>query len=826
MTKTHYIYIFSLLILLNLGMQDADSARIQAFLNLSPQEIGMTEIYAPDGNIYCKFYAPGSEDAYMPGCPSVPMKRVDFKVPVNSNGYSIKINNMEFYSSQLISHLLYPIQTRQNLNNIDSNNFTIPNYEIYNSDMVCEAYLLNDFIDKGFFHVVSVLVPTLAYFPNSHEVQLIQKMEISLDYNEVSPDNLGSNPILSLESGMKSSYMSVVVNQPQANTSGTYDIESGVAYYVIITPESLKPSLRDFVSWKRQMGFNVSIVSVEEILRTPEFSIGYNEVLIDKEACVREWLKSYVNNIASEGVKLTGIKLLIVGDSKTSAPIRKFSHYRPGDERLSNKCFDDHPFIPSDIYFSDLVTDFKINYEISDKKFGYLEDQKYQPTIDVGRLLANEPKHISNYVNKLLIYELDPGLGDSEYLSKGFVSRQFQHSKYSSLLTPMINLRDSIIMTDNIGGTNFTENFPSGSEVITGISQCGISSIQGHGEAVAIACSGENTHYSAWRYIKADKSYGHDLTSLNIDETNNSWDCLNNKNKPGIAYSLSCDIVPFENVIKKGTIFKPIDYNMGSGYTVAGNYGGVAFLGNTRTGWDFENIRMELKFGENIQKGLCIGEAMWNAGLAVNNKYTQFNRTLIGDPAIKVWLDSPKKLPCSLSYSDCISITSSDMSEASVVFYNGMDNPKVYFTEFNESINISKSELGDTFKDDCLISIIKGGYLPETFLRASDCKLTQNEKHYFVRDLFLTNMDNPSNFCYNVEESGKLSICATRQIKTNKAFDIKEGGVVKLSAKGLIELNNDQVEDGGQLELTATEVVLNKGFCVEKGSEMIINIER
>lgn len=591
--------------------------------------------------------------------------------------------------------------------------------------------------------------------------------------------------------------------------------------------------MSNIVNWKSQKGFNVTLKTVEEILSSPDFAIGSSTDAFDKESCVRKWLISTITKFSKMSNNIDDIKLLIIGDSETSAPIRKFSTFIPNASNLDGLNFNDNEFMPTDVYFSDLVSDFKINYEISNNKFGYLYDQKYQPTIDTGRLLANKSSHISNYYQKLLIYEIDPGLGDRDYLSKGFVSRQYQHKDYGSLLYKMPCIQDSIILTDNVGDSVFVRNKPTGEDVILGLRQCGIASLQGHGGPPAIACAGASSYLHQWRfsqnyrYIQADPSYGPEIIAISNIERNNSFKDLNNINKPGIIYTLACDVIPFENKLYRDSKYISIPYNMASAYTVAGNFGGVAFIGNTRTGWDWENRRMELKFGENIQGGHSLGYAMRNAGYAISSRYAQFTRALIGDPDIHTWKGSPVEMKTELlDDTDKISINGQNIANSRVVAYNGINTLRTFILNDNNGIMIPKSDIGITLNDDYIISIFKEGCLPNFKVFASNCELSNKKKEYFARELYLTDSRSSGGFAYKVASDGILNFNATRSIKTNKAFNIVSGGQVNLNSEKAIELQSDIIESGGRMNIVSKNVLLNEGFTVEKGGELIINLKQ
>lgn len=110
--------------------------------------------------------------------------------------------------------------------------------------------------------------------------------------------------------------------------------------------------------------------------------------------------------------------------------------------------------------------------------------------------------------------------------------------------------------------------------------------LDGHGAPSYIIVS-NNAQINSNRVITAFQN----VNSGNfIQESGHGLDCLTNHDYPAIAYSISCTSTPFD-------IYGSYDipYNIGSSFTVAGLYGGPAFLGNTREGFyrNYASVRLE-----------------------------------------------------------------------------------------------------------------------------------------------------------------------------------------------------------------------------------------
>lgn len=821
------------------------AGNISTSVHFQQGSISCSQIQCADGNTYSRFMGSECESYGLVGHPDIPMKRIEFAVPTFSTNFKVEITNAIVGSVSTLTTPVIPNQASQDLNKINPDFFSNPDKEIYRANrVICDAYVASDFFDKGFFHVVSVLVPMISYNPKSGRVEHLSRVDVKLTYDEATAQTLSSTPLTNLSRAMKSDYAATVVNKSNTvskNSSSLDYVKKGKRYYFIIAPESLRLSLEDMASWKRQKGHDVIMNTVERIISTPGYTIGCADKNFDKEACVRNWLIATIDSLSQTGEKIDDMNLLIVGDSETSAPIRMFySQHRDSikKESFARKGLHGEYFMPSDVYFSDIVSNFKIDFLKDNIRFGCLPEHTYQPTINTGRILANKPDQISNFMNKLLIYEIDPGLGDSQYLNKGFVSRQYQHRTYSSIFDTFTSIKDLISLTDNVGDTVFANNRPTGEEVIVGMSQCGVASLQGHGSPASLACSGKT--YSgqngdrAWlyqqnyRYIQAHSSYGSEIVGHSLfTESNNSFDCLDNRFKPGIVYTLSCTVAPFDNTLNINGIPTKIPYNMASAYTVAGDYGGVAFLGNTRTGWDYENKIMEKKFGEFVENNSSIGFAHRKSGYYVSYKYSQFTRTLIGDPDIHIWKASPLKMITQITDNQSnIFIGRRKQLNANLAVYNGISKPCEFELNTFTGVSIPKSIAGIKENEDYAVCLYIDDYLPLIQVFASDCNLNNQHKKYFVRDLDLSDSRNLSNFAYNIHSSGELTINATQYIKTDKAFNVFGDGKVVLDAFGSVELKSDKIAKGGTMQVDCKEVLLDKGFSVERGGELTINIRK
>lgn len=409
----------AIICLLTAAAASARGGEIRHTLSLDPSQIVADTVSAPDGTQYLRLWAPDCDYAGEPGEPMIPCKRINFLVPTYSNNFSVRIDNVTTSESRTLGLPLYPVQEPQSINDYDPSLFT--ELEESNDLKGSKEIVIREFIENGFFHVVSASIPILSLKGTSNTANTLSELkeiEVTLRYDLCDPSEVHYEVF----ENTNASLITDVVNPPAKTIvqSAEIRLNNASSKYFIITTEALKSSLSGFASWKMQKGNQVIIKTVEELISDPRFAIGSNADIFDVESSVREWLKSQCNSNDPSDTKL-----LIVGDQKSGAPVRKFRLNSSSDEPYNN-LYDGENFMPSDAYFSDLTTVFKITNKTDDGHYyGLNSDNRiYSPWLHTGRLLANKNEHIERYTDKLLIYELFPGLGNNSYLSKGMVSKQ------------------------------------------------------------------------------------------------------------------------------------------------------------------------------------------------------------------------------------------------------------------------------------------------------------------------------------------------------------------------------------------------------------------
>lgn len=682
---------------------------INTTVTFDPEALRTDTVTAPDGNRYLRLSAPDCVCVGEPGEPSVPYRAVSLLVPTYSNNFSVTVGDIAVAESQTNTLPIYPVQESRPTNEdmSDADMFTATNPEAYSRTIdSSNACVGSERVINGDSHVVSVLVPYMAYSPETGVITPNRSVTVSLHYDECGPDGIGFIPMPGIRSELAYDVAGLVAN-PEALPRKAAAEESNddpVRYY-ILTPESLKESIEDLACWKRQMGYDVKVTAIEDILADTSTQTVNGVTAVDPESHVRNWLIKEYNGSANTGNN--GFYLLMIGTYRNSVVRKLMSEVNDRNFRnWQSKSFDHELFIPTDAYFSDLTEN---NFNLRLHPSGHYTDGTthlgYNPLLPTGRLLAESSGQLANYFRKLVIYQVDPGIGDTSYLGKGILVKQYQMRNCESLFSEYPFIEDPKLLQDSCAEPNtFENNRPTGKEVIDAMKGYGLISMQGHGSPLTIRCGGSGEDWDKHRYIQSIESYGYEDHSHSHHEGGNAFDNLENFTKPAVFYTMSCTVMPFDNF---GDDMNRNLLNLGQSFTMGGRYGGVAFIGNTREGWFSEyathstnnSIHIEKLFGNELSKGISIGLSWKNSGDFKNQngsklRHCLFTRNIIGDPSIKIWRGEPKSNDISVNISNgSINLAGNISNLNKIVVYNGVNVSKDILQDFGSQGAISLSSL-------------------------------------------------------------------------------------------------------------------------------------
>ncbi len=814
----------ALVALVMTAVTSATAGEIRHTLTLDPTELKADSIIADDGNTYLYLTIPGLTYTGECGEARIPCRQLSFLVPAYSNNFSISIENAicgEEYETDLPFY--------RNRKEDDDKYETVNLMGLPAEEVALQAKprILSDYFVNGDKHIVSVAIPVVRI---GDMVSPLLSADVVLSYSECEAGKMDAVPLSVPQSEFDIDLSGTVVNWPGAAKMSPERVVSYVEskrYCYILVPESLRDAINDMVAWKIQKGLSVVVKTVEEIEGDETYAVftngGVTSVAVDKESHIRNFLRSEYSRIGA-------FELLLVGNDFTSAPVRKF--YKGNPETSVSGSFASPYFIYSDLYFSDMNTEFKLTKIPEGQYTTRYDDFSFNPTLPTGRLLVRDSKEIDTYFQKLLIYQLDPGLGDPSYLDTSLLIQGKDMIGKNKSLPECITDLNNIIYRDSIAPTEYDLCFPKGKTVIDDMRNCGLISVQGHGSPYSIEVSGN--HHKDWQecpYIQPlsscpmTKGWG-----FKHEEKGNAYDDLKNYGKPSVLYTSACSTSPYGRIDHVDG-YKDVYYNMSTAYLFAGGFGGVAFIGTSIDCWiDINNIE-EDKFGTQLNRNPNLAQSIVNTKTSSTSSdinTSQLARNLHGDPDIDVWTHGAPTEQQTYMTTDfsSVSFSGEGTSGAKIAFYDGMEQSRTFnIILVSAPFSILKKENWNFIRDrDFMVSIFRQDKLPCLKLFASDSNLKNVSKRYFLRDGVIEDCLGQGKFAFNVGSNGRLEISATRKIETSKAFNVNEGGNVIVSSLGTAELAADCVDKGGELSVEGSSVTLKSGFEVKKGGVLSISV--
>ncbi|MDE6027162.1 MAG: hypothetical protein K2G23_03760, partial [Muribaculaceae bacterium] len=403
--------------------------------------ISVTNVRHSSGQEFVELIMPGFHNSSEENEPALPEALMHFQVPVNASGFSASVSYAE--AAQEIK-LEKKIRPAENIPSSMREEYTAgevtfgPSYSVGKTEP--EASIINEFFLNGNEHFITVGVSPVVYDPISDTAEIYSSITVRISFDDTGSAPVGFQPLETAGSRKAfemTDYISCEDGQPSLRKSNVSSSQTDeISHYLILVPDNLKDAVTRLADWKTQKGYQVTVQTVEDILSQPQYKINESGKCFDKEASVREWMKSFYT-------KNGAFYCLIVGDYRTSAPIRKFKcAYRDLSDPNAKE------YEPSDDYFADLVSEWQFSKDSSGLFSCMSPDATFSPTVPVGRLLCDEANEIKRFIKKLIIYELYPGLGDSSYLNKAFLGRYHQSDGGTTLFN-YFKFDDLIELPDN-----------------------------------------------------------------------------------------------------------------------------------------------------------------------------------------------------------------------------------------------------------------------------------------------------------------------------------------------------------------------------------------
>lgn len=765
-------------------------------------------------------------NGYIPGYPSLPIEFIRFSVPYNATNFTVTASSSRWANISL-DQLIYPCQAPRMLSDTSAVTINLPDSAIYYSSASYPdnyAWVVDEGYLAGENHIVTVAVMPFSYTPSSNLVKKARNMSIKLKYDL--SDTLASYPIVRNNSILRQEGFELtkrmVVNPSNVityagpsptniDTAGlvinpiipgngvnpngfdgeippiinpgidsTYvnpypglNLIQDYCPYLIVTTQEYLHSLRRLVALKRQKGYHVKVVTMDEVMNDSIAGLGdcikqpdgtYYAAFQDSVGCLRQFLRNYYINYGTQYALFVGN-----GVPYKSRTMRM--------ETLTNR---EYP-VPTDSYLIELNDDW------SKDTIGF------QPEIFAGRILAKSSRQIDNYTDKLMRYELNPGHGDYDYLGRAFYGQSYDLIEGGELGIVRFQM-DKIFTTSNVlsesrGNINEIPRSPSGEEIINMINtnKYGFVSLHHHGVPAGLITYGIRNRWCVdslrflWSLDTVHIYQDHPRRANDDPSISNGLNNLTNKLFPCIGYSTACNAMPFGT--QEG--YESLPMNFGESFTTGKDYGGPAFLGNTCFGYTPSTGYHEAQFGLNINNGYYkIGMAnalakplYYVLETAITHDYTSVCQNLLGDPEFELWTDTPSTFTS-------INIVRNDSS----VVITGIDaNPTTVAFCYNNGIAgtfvASTSTITlNGLSPNSTIMIYKHNYIP------------------YIAPLLLQNTNLKKNQYIIASD-----VTAGKSVDTGRAtgdVTVKSGVSYEIEASGSVRL-----EDGFKVEKGATFIV-------------------
>ena len=273
------------------------------------------------GEVYSYLVMPDLDRETIAGAPDIPVRYLSFLVPSYSKDFRVSLISCDKGETIGLNHDLVPVQEDHDMNTINPP-FTLPDMSLYGDRSDIEVRILGEQFFEGWQHLVNVAIRPIAYDYADRQIRCYNNLKIKLEYTPCEGNEMASPPVFPPEPQYSPLLADLVVNPP-ANQSddpnkATTTIQQIKDRYIIVTTDDLKPSFDELAVWKRQKGYTVEIVTMENILSTPGYAVNPADSIWDEAAALRKWLK---NKYQTSGHYF----LLLAGDSRNGdIPVRKY----------------------------------------------------------------------------------------------------------------------------------------------------------------------------------------------------------------------------------------------------------------------------------------------------------------------------------------------------------------------------------------------------------------------------------------------------------------------------------------------------------------------
>jgi hypothetical protein len=578
------------------------------------------------------------------GKPDLPLKFVHLLIPNDSEVESLIILGKS-YKIMDGEYLVSPVQPDEKTDGTIVRIWFPPDSQTYNSDSLYPGKL-GEIVESGFLagnRIVTIALYPLQYRPESKKLFLYTDLDLELKLRsstEVSPSSIikrrsyqaskiyagvlneivdNKNDLATYSLPMSEPHSSV--QSPEYNLSSAYDDDEEYPY-LIITSSELKSAFLPLLEWKTKKGIKATIVSVDSILNTYTGR--------DNPEKIRNFLINAYQN---------GTIWVLLGGDEDVVPVR----YAYPTNTSTPPTVTDQQIC--DLYYSDV--DGKWDKD-NDGIWGEPGDDSpdIYPDLFVGRVPCGDSVEAASFVEKLLLYEKNPGNGSTAYLTsalwmcsdqmRDFSGGTGQHVLASQYVDRSF-FQDLSTLIEAPSGSAENPISPDGGNCIQSMDQgWGIIAVLAHGTPNCFVTKSNQTNQLPKSWV---------FTFPGENDGNGHLPSLSNQGKYGIMYSIACkqSAIDVDKYPEMGS--EPC---VGELYPLSRNNGGVAFLGNTRWGWVGTSYKLLEKFlqylfADSTEHHLGIAEALSRCSYP-SYRDLNYGHNLFGDPEMPVWTKVPQEL--------------------------------------------------------------------------------------------------------------------------------------------------------------------------------------
>jgi hypothetical protein len=570
------------------------------------------------------------------GKPDLPLKLVHLLIPNDSEVESLIIIG-ESYKIMDGEYLVSPAQPDEKTDGTVEKIWVPPDSQIYDSDSLYPGKFA-EIVESGFLagnQIVTLALYPLQYRPKSKKLFLYTDLDLELKLRSSTQVSLSS--IIKIRSYQASKIYAGVLNEMVDNKSdlSSYGLQNpyyrlskaseggSEGYpYIIITSSELKSAFLPLLEWKIKKGINAEIVSVDSILNTYTGR--------DDPEKIRNFLIDAYQN---------GTIWVLLGGDEDVVPVR----YAYPTNTSSPPSMTDQQIC--DLYYSDVDGKWDKDNDGIWGEFGDDSPDIY-PDLFVGRVPCSSNGEAASFVEKLLLYEKNPGNGSTAYLTsalwicsdqmRDFDGGTGQHMLASQYVDNSF-FQDLSTLIEAPSGSAESPISPDGGNCIQTMNPgWGIIAVLAHGTPNCFVTKSNQTNElpKSWVFTFPEENDG-----------NGYLPSLSNQDKYGIMYSIAC---------KQSAIDVDKHPEMGSEpcvgelYPLSQDKGGVAFLGNTRWGWVGTSYKLlekflQFLFADSTEHHLGIAEALSRCSYP-SYRDINYGHNLFGDPEMPVWTKVPHTL--------------------------------------------------------------------------------------------------------------------------------------------------------------------------------------